>query len=63
MGVCVSPANVSDRDGALVLLTRARPDLPRLGRIWADQGYCGQVSRRRRAARPFAARSAAVGSV
>nr|WP_157429801.1 IS5 family transposase [Actinomadura oligospora] len=43
LGACVSPANVSDRDGALVLLARTRPDLPRLGRVWADQGYRGQA--------------------
>lgn len=39
---CVSPAAVSDRDGAMVLLSRARDDFPRLRLVWPDQGYRGQ---------------------
>jgi transposase len=42
LGVCVSPANVDDRDGALVLLARVMPRLPRLRHLWADQGYRGE---------------------
>ncbi|MGW0804049.1 IS5 family transposase [Nonomuraea sp. NPDC002799] len=39
---CVSPASVNDRDGAVVLLSRARELLRRLKHVWADQGYRGQ---------------------
>ena len=38
---CVSPANVGDRDGAMVLLSRARDRYPCLRHAWADQGYRG----------------------
>ena len=38
---CVSPANVGDRDGAVVLLSRAHGRYPRLRHAWADQGYRG----------------------
>ncbi|MEU9663737.1 IS5 family transposase [Streptomyces chartreusis] len=38
---CVSPASVSDRDGAVVLFSRAVDAFPRLGHVWADQGYRG----------------------
>jgi transposase len=38
---CVSPANVGDRDGAVVLFSRAADAFPRLRHVWADQGYCG----------------------
>ena len=38
---CVSPANVGDRDGAAVLLSRARQVFPRLRYAWADNGYRG----------------------
>ncbi|MFD4481530.1 transposase [Streptomyces sp. NPDC058471] len=40
--VCVGPANVSDRDGATVLLTRCVGKFPRLRRLWADQEYCSR---------------------
>lgn len=39
---CVSPASVSDRDGAMVLLSRAGDAFSRLDLVWADQGYRGQ---------------------
>jgi transposase len=39
---CVSPASVNDRDGAVVLLSRAGEMLRRLKHVWADQGYRGQ---------------------
>lgn len=38
---CVSPANVGDRDGAVVLLSRAADAFPRLRHVWAHQGYRG----------------------
>ncbi|MEU7150795.1 IS5 family transposase [Streptomyces sp. NPDC045456] len=42
LAVCVSPANVSDRDGAAVLLARCAGKFPRLRHLWADQGYRGR---------------------
>ncbi|OHV27653.1 MULTISPECIES: IS5 family transposase [Pseudofrankia] len=39
---CVSPANVDDREAAMVVLSRARDLFTRLRRVWADQGYRGQ---------------------
>ncbi|MFF1482303.1 IS5 family transposase [Streptomyces sp. NPDC058301] len=42
LAVCVSPADVSDRDGAMVLLARCAGKFPRLRHLWADQGYRGQ---------------------
>jgi transposase len=42
LAVCVSPANVSDRDGAAVLLARCAHKFPRLQHLWADQGYRGR---------------------
>ena len=38
---CVSPANLGDRDGAVVLLSRTHGRYPRLRHAWADQGYRG----------------------
>ncbi|WP_435812401.1 IS5 family transposase [Streptomyces smyrnaeus] len=38
---CASPASVGDRDGAVVLFSRAADTFPRLGHVWADQGYRG----------------------
>ncbi|MGW1963506.1 transposase [Streptomyces sp. NPDC001935] len=35
---CVSPASVGDRDGAVVLFSRAADVFPRLQHVWADQG-------------------------
>ncbi|MGP3991618.1 transposase [Streptomyces sp. 3N207] len=37
----VSPASVGDRDSAVVLFSRADDAFPRLGHVWADQGYRG----------------------
>ncbi|RSO04539.1 IS5 family transposase [Streptomyces sp. WAC 06783] len=42
LAACVSPANVSDRDGAAVLLARCADKFPRLRHLWADQGYRGR---------------------
>lgn len=42
LAVCVSPANVGDRDGAEVLLARSAGKFPRLRHLWADQGYRGR---------------------
>ncbi|MBF6049016.1 IS5 family transposase [Streptomyces sp. NRRL B-1677] len=42
LAVCVSPANVGDRDGATVLLARSAGKFPRLHHLWADQGYRGR---------------------
>lgn len=42
LAVCVSPANVNDRDGAAVLLAGAAGKFPRLRHLWADQGYRGR---------------------
>ncbi|MEU2953943.1 IS5 family transposase [Streptomyces xanthochromogenes] len=42
LAVCVSPANVNDRDGAAVLLARCAGEFPRLRYLWADQGYRGR---------------------
>lgn len=42
LAVCVSPANVGDRDGADVLLARSAGKFPRLWHLWADQGYRGR---------------------
>jgi putative transposase len=41
IAVAVSPANVQDRDGAVVLLRRSARRRPRLARVWADSGYTG----------------------
>ena len=35
------PANLSDRDGAKLLLSGIKEAFPRLTIIWADQGYTG----------------------
>ncbi len=39
--VVVTPANISDRDGAIILLTGIQKSFPNLSIIWADQGYVG----------------------
>jgi putative transposase len=41
--VVVHPANVQDRDGAKLVLERAKSKCPRLALIWADGGYAGQL--------------------
>ena len=40
--VIVTPANLSDRDGAECVLSDARPKLTRLKKVWADQSYDGE---------------------
>jgi putative transposase len=41
--VVVHPANIQDRDGAKLLLEKAKDLLPRLQLIWADGGYAGKL--------------------
>jgi putative transposase len=43
LALVVHPANVQDRDGAVLVLERLRGRFPRLKRIWADGGYAGQL--------------------
>src|SRR2546423_1109680 len=38
---CVSPANVGDRDAAMVLLSLLGKELTRLRHLWVDAGYRG----------------------
>lgn len=39
----VHAANIQDRDGAKLVLTRLKGNFPRLVLIWADGGYAGQL--------------------
>jgi putative transposase len=39
----VHPANITDRDGARLLLAPLQDQLPRLQHLWADSAYSGQV--------------------
>jgi putative transposase len=42
LAVCVHPADVQDRAGARLLVDAVAHDaLPKLGLVWADQGYTG----------------------
>jgi len=41
--VVVHVASIQDRDGARLLLTKAKGLFPRLQRIWADGGYAGKL--------------------
>lgn len=41
LGVHVSPADVTDREGAKPLLLALTVRFPRMALIWADQGYDG----------------------
>ena len=41
--VVVHPANIQDRDGAKLVLSRARSLFPTLRLIWADGGYAGKL--------------------
>ncbi len=41
--VVVHPANVSDRDGARMVLAAIPATLPALTQVWADAGYSGQL--------------------
>ena len=39
----VHAANIQDRDGAKLVLTRCKDRFPRLKLIWADGGYAGKL--------------------
>jgi hypothetical protein len=39
----VHAAHLQDRDGAKILLAKARGQFPRLRVLWADGGYAGQL--------------------
>ncbi len=41
--VVVHVASIQDRDGAQLLLAKAKSLCPRLQRIWADGGYAGKL--------------------
>ena len=41
--VVVHAANLQDRDGAKLVLSKARDLFPRLRLIWADGGYAGKL--------------------
>lgn len=41
--VVVHPANLQDRDGAKLVLEKAKDKYPRLALVWADGGYAGQL--------------------
>src|SRR3954452_1910563 len=41
--VVVHPAGIQDRDGAKLVLSKARGLFPRLRLIWADGGYAGKL--------------------
>jgi putative transposase len=41
--IVVHAANVQDRDGAKLVLEKARGKFPRLKLIWADGGYAGKL--------------------
>jgi putative transposase len=41
--VVVHAANIQDRDGAMLVLGKAKGKFPRLELIWADGGYAGKL--------------------
>ncbi len=41
--VVVHAANIQDRDGAMLVLGKAKGKFPRLQLIWADGGYAGEL--------------------
>ena len=43
LNVLVHPANVQDRDGAVLLTEQMKCGLPRLRTVFADGGYAGQL--------------------
>jgi len=43
IGLLVHCADIQDRDGARLLLSRVKAAVPRLKLIWADGGYAGQL--------------------
>lgn len=45
MAVLVHPADEQDRDGGKRLLEQAHSSLPRVQKIWLDQGYQGRCAR------------------
>ena len=44
MAVVVHRADIQDRDGAKLVLTKLYEGFPRLELIWADGGYGGQLA-------------------
>ncbi len=44
LAVVVHAANVQDRDGAKLVLAKARARCPRLQLLWADGNYAGQLT-------------------
>ena len=43
LGVCVTPASTTERDGARLLLQGVLEWLASLRLLWVDGGYCGEV--------------------
>ena len=43
LAVAVHPANIQDRDGVKLVLSRLLGRFPRLERIWADGAYGGKL--------------------
>lgn len=43
MTAVVHAANIQDRDGAKLVLEKARGKFPRLALVWADGGYAGKL--------------------
>ena len=43
MAVVVHAANIQDRDGAKLVLSKLLGSFPRLSLIWADGGYAGKL--------------------
>ena len=43
IGAVVHEANIADRDGAKLLLTKISEGLPRMEKVWADRGYNGKI--------------------
>lgn len=44
LGVTVHPADVQDRDGAILVLERLQGRFPRLKLLWADGAYAGKLA-------------------
>ena len=43
LAVVVHPADIQDRDGAKLVISKLKGRFPRLRLIWADAGYAGQL--------------------
>ena len=43
LGVVVHPADMQDRDGAKLVISKLTGRFPRLSLIWADGGYAGKL--------------------